>query len=128
MSDKSKVILIVEDEKELLESYKELVESAGYVCMTASDGYEGLDTLSKNVGGIDLVLLDLMMPGVDGLEVLRAVKADPDKYGDIPIIVLTNMTSENVIKESFDLGSSSYLVKTDMDYQGLVKELTKYLG
>lgn len=128
MSDKSKVILIVEDEKELLESYKELVESAGYVCMTASDGYEGLDILSKNVGGIDLVLLDLMMPGVDGLEVLRAVKADPDKYGDIPIIVLTNMTSENVIKESFDLGSSSYLVKTDMDYQGLVKELTKYLG
>ena len=128
MSDKSKVILIVEDEKELLQSYKELVESAGYVCLTALDGYEGLDILSKNVGGIDVVLLDLMMPGVDGLEVLRAVKADPDKYGDIPIIVLTNMTSENVIKESFDLGSSSYLVKTDMDYQGLVKELSKYLG
>jgi len=128
MSDKSKVILIVEDEKELLQSYKELVESAGYVCLTALDGYEGLDILSKNLGGIDLVLLDLMMPGVDGLEVLRAVKADPGKYGDIPIIVLTNMTSENVIKESFDLGSSSYLVKTDMDYQGLVKELSKYLG
>ena len=69
-----------------------------------------------------------MMPGVDGLEVLRAVRADSEKYGDMPIIVLTNMTSENVIKESFDLGSSSYLVKTDMDYQGLVKELNKYLG
>ena len=128
MSDKSKVILIVEDEKELLESYKELVESAGYVCMTASDGYQGLDIMSKNVGGIDLVLLDLMMPGVDGLEVLKAAKTDSVKYGEMPIIVLTNMTSENVIKESFDLGSSSYLVKTDIDYQGLVKELTKYLG
>jgi CheY-like chemotaxis protein len=128
MSQKSNVILVVEDEKELLESYKELVESAGYVCMTALDGYQGLDIMAKNVGTISLVLLDLMMPGVDGLEVLRAVRSDPEKYGDMPIVVLTNMTSESVIKESFDLGSSSYLVKTDIDYQGLVKELNKYLG
>ncbi len=128
MSDKGKTILIVEDEKELLDSYKELVESAGYSAMTALDGYQGLDLLSKNIGGVNLVLLDLMMPGVDGLEVLRAVKANPDKYGDMPIVVLTNMTSEAVIKESFDLGSSSYLVKTDLDYQGLVRELSKYLG
>lgn len=128
MSDKGKTILIVEDEKELLDSYKELVESAGYTAMTALDGYQGLDLLSKNIGGVNLVLLDLMMPGVDGLEVLRAVKANPDKYGDMPIVVLTNMTSEAVIKESFDLGSSSYLVKTDLDYQGLVRELSKYLG
>lgn len=128
MSDKGKTILIVEDEKELLDSYKELVESAGYSGMTALDGYQGLDLLSKNIGGVNLVLLDLMMPGVDGLEVLRAVKANPDKYGDMPIVVLTNMTSEAVIKESFDLGSSSYLVKTDLDYQGLVRELSKYLG
>jgi len=128
MSDKGKTILIVEDEKELLDSYKELVESAGYTAMTALDGYQGLDLLSKNIGGVNLVLLDLMMPGVDGLEVLRAVKANPEKYGDMPIVVLTNMTSEAVIKESFDLGSSSYLVKTDLDYQGLVRELSKYLG
>ena len=128
MSDKGKTILIVEDEKELLDSYKELVESAGYTAMTALDGYQGLDLLSKNIGGVNLVLLDLMMPGVDGLEVLRAVKANPEKYGDMPIVVLTNMTSEAVIKESFDLGSSSYLVKTDLDYQGLVRELSTYLG
>ena len=83
MSDKGKTILIVEDEKELLDSYKELVESAGYTAMTALDGYQGLDLLSKNIGGVNLVLLDLMMPGVDGLEVLRAVKANPEKYGDI---------------------------------------------
>lgn len=123
-----KVILVVEDEKDLLASYKELVESAGYVCMTASDGYEGLDTLSKNLGVVSVVLLDLMMPGVDGLEVLRAIKKDSGKYGDMPVIVLTNMTSENVIKEAFDLGASSYLVKGDLDYPGLVKELNKYLG
>ena len=56
MADRSKTVLIVEDEKDLLESYKELVETAGYVCMTALDGYEGLDMMSKNVGSIDLVI------------------------------------------------------------------------
>ena len=69
-----------------------------------------------------------MMPGVDGLEVLRAIKTNTGKYGDMPVIILTNMTSESVIRESFSLGASSYLVKTDLDYDGLVKELNKYVG
>jgi len=68
------------------------------------------------------------MPGVDGLEVLKAVQSDKEKYGDMPIIVLTNMSSELVIKDAFDLGASSYFVKSDLDYEGLLKELDKYLG
>ncbi len=124
----SKTVLIVEDDKQLLDSYKELVENAGFTCVTANDGYHGLDALAQQSGMIGLVLLDLMMPGVDGLEVLRAVKASPDKYGEMPVVVLTNMTSDAVIKEAFDLGASSYLVKTDINYEGLIKELNKYLG
>lgn len=124
----AKTILIVEDDKQLLDSYKELVEAAGYICLTANDGYHGLDIMTQQIGTVELVLLDLMMPGVDGLEVLRAVKANPEKYGDVPVVVLTNMTSDAVIKEAFDLGASSYLVKTDIDYAGLIKELNKYLG
>lgn len=123
-----KTILIVEDEKDLLDSYKELAESAGFSCMTAADGYQGLDILSSQLGNIDLLILDLMMPGVDGLEVLKAMKSNKEKYGDIPVIILTNMTSDTVIKEAFDLGASSYLVKIDLDYEGLVKEIEKYLG
>jgi len=69
-----------------------------------------------------------MMPGVDGLEVLRTIKDNKEKYGNMPIIILTNMTSENVIKEAFDLGATSYLVKTDLDYEGLIKEVNKFLG
>jgi len=124
----SKTILIVEDDKQLLDSYKELVENAGFTCLTANDGYHGLDLMAQQTGMIGLVPLDLMMPGVDGLEVLRAVKASPDKYGEMPVVVLTNMTSDAVIKEAFDLGASSYLVKTDINYEGLIKELNKYLG
>jgi len=123
-----KTILIIEDEKDLLDSYKELVESAGFSSMIAGDGYQGLDILASQLGNIDLVLLDLMMPGVDGLEVLKAMKTNKEKYGDIPVVILTNMTSDTVIKEAFDLGASSYLVKIDLDYEGLVKEIEKYLG
>jgi CheY-like chemotaxis protein len=75
-----------------------------------------------------LVLLDLMMPGVDGLEVLRTVKNNEEKYGSFPIVIITNMTSENVIKEAFDLDAVSYLVKTDLDYKGLIKEVDKFLS
>jgi CheY-like chemotaxis protein len=124
----TKKVLIVEDEKALLESYAELVQAAGYEVEMAEDGYQGLDFLANNNGSVDIVLLDLMMPGVDGLEVLSAVKANPGKYGNMPIVVLTNMTSDAVIKEAFDNGASSYLVKTDIDYEGLIKELSKYLG
>jgi len=123
-----KNVLIIEDEKDLLDSYKELVETAGYTAFTASDGYQGLDFLAQNLGKVDILLLDLMMPGVDGLEVLRAIKTNEGKYGKFPVIILTNMTSESVIRESFTLGASSYLVKTDLDYDGLVKELGRYIG
>ena len=123
-----KKILVVEDEIPLLDSYAELVETAGYVPLKASDGYQALDILSNNLDQIDLVLLDLMMPGVDGLEVLKTIRNNEDKYGKMPIVVLTNMTSESVVKEAFDLGAISYLVKTDLDYDGLVKELAKFFG
>lgn len=128
MSGQTKKILVIEDESALLDSYAELVEASGYTALKASDGYHGLDTLSKNIEQIDLVLLDLMMPGVDGLEVLKIIKNNKDKYGSMPIIILTNMTSESVIKEAFDAGASSYLVKADLDYEGLLKELDKFLG
>lgn len=128
MAKEVRRILIVEDEIPLLDSYAELVESAGYIALKASDGYQGLDILANNVGNIDLILLDLMMPGVDGLEVLKTVKNNEEKYGNPPILVLTNMTSESIIKEGFALGASSYLVKTDLDYAGLMKELDKFLG
>ena len=124
----SKKILIIEDEKSLLDSYAELVESAGHVAMKAADGYQGLDLLANNLDQIDIVLLDLMMPGVDGLEVLKTIKNNEDKYGTMPIIILTNMTSESVVKEALNIGATSYLVKTDLDYEGLVKELDKFLG
>ncbi len=126
--ENQKVILIIEDEIPLLQSYGELLKSVGYNVVLAENGYKGLEVLSSNVGSIDLVLLDLMMSGIDGLDVLRAINKDHSKYGDMPIIILTRMKNETIVKETFDLGVSSYLVKTDTDASGLFKEIDKFLG
>jgi len=122
-----KTVLLVEDEKPLLDSYKEIIEKAGHMCIGVSDGYQALDYLASHKGEVDLVILDLMMPGVDGLEVLGAIKKSDIKYGTPPVVVLSNMTSDTVIQDAFQLGASSYLVKIDLDYDALVKELDKYL-
>lgn len=121
-------ILIIEDEEPLLESYSEILEASDFKCFTADDGYKGLDILEAESGKLDIVLLDLMMPGIDGLEVLRTIVDDRDKYGQMPIIVLTNMTSDKVIKEAFEIGAKSYLIKTELDYEDLVKEVERVLS
>jgi CheY-like chemotaxis protein len=69
-----------------------------------------------------------MMPGMDGLEVLRTIKSDKEAYGDAPIVILTNMTSDKVIKEAFDLGAVSYLIKSELEYTDLISEVKKILG
>ena len=126
MADK-KTVLIIEDEQALLDSYAEALSDSGFNVIKASDGQKGLTMAKENAGKIDLILLDLMMPGIDGLEVLRTIKNDRESYGDSPIVILTNMTSDKVVKESFDLDAVSYLVKNELGYEELVKEVKKVL-
>lgn len=118
-------ILIIEDEQALLDSYAEVLQTSGYKVTKAADGYKGLNALKANPEKYALILLDLMMPGMDGLEVLRTVKNDKETYGSSPIVVLTNMTSDKVIKEAFDLGSVSYLIKSELEYTDLLNEVKK---
>lgn len=126
MSEKKKV-LIVEDEEMLLDSYAEILESENFDVYRANDGYKGLELLETHKGELSLVVLDLMMPGLDGLEVLRIKTENKEKYGESPVLVLTNMTSEKAIKEAFDIGAVSYLIKTEMDADSLVKEVNKII-
>ncbi len=122
-----KKILIIEDEEMLLESYSEILESAGFEVIRAIDGYKGLELLETHKDELSLVVLDLMMPGLDGLEVLRIKSDSPEKYGAAPVLVLTNMTSEKAIKEAFDIGAVSYLIKTEMDADVLTKQVNKII-
>jgi CheY-like chemotaxis protein len=122
------VVLIVEDEAGLLDSYAEILEGGGFETMKAPDGYKGLDKMSANKDVIDLILLDLMMPGMDGLDVLKQLREEPEKYGEMPVVILTNLSSERIIKEAFERGANGYLMKTELEPDHIVDEVKTALG
>jgi len=118
-------ILIVEDEAALLDIYSEILIGAGHQIEKALNGREALAQLGKEK--FDLVLLDLMMPEVDGIEVLKTVRENVEKYGDIKVVILTNLSSDVVIKQSFDAKVDGYLMKTELTPQQVVEEVDGFL-
>jgi two-component system phosphate regulon response regulator PhoB len=101
-------ILIVEDEEEIRELVAYNLVKQGYLAITAETGEEGLRLVrSENP---DLIVLDLMLPGVDGLEVCRTLKRDPET-GTIPIVMLTAKGEEADIVAGLELGADDYLTK-----------------
>jgi DNA-binding response OmpR family regulator len=84
----SKRILMIEDDREMVTLGKLILEREGYEVLTAYDGAQGLELLQQENGNVDLLLLDIMMTGMDGWQVLTKVKAD-EKLRTIPVIMLT---------------------------------------
>ncbi len=103
-----KKILIVDDEPDLLETVKMRLEAYGYVVSTAMDGQEGLEKARKEKP--DLIILDLMLPRLDGYKVCRMIKFD-DKYKHIPIILFTARAQEEDEKLGYDVGANAYITK-----------------
>lgn len=118
-------ILIVEDETDIREVYVEVLTSAGYTVDQASDGEIGMQKIKE--GKWDLLLLDIMLPGKDGLKILKEIKETPGlKKG--PVIALTNLNSENIIHEVFTSGADGYLIKSEITPDKVVEEIVKVLG
>ncbi len=98
-------ILIVEDEKNIRGIVKKYLEASGYSVITAEDGLEGLYQFNEK--SIDLAILDLMMPKMDGFELLKEIR----NVSDIPIILLTAKKSEVDRLNGFDYGADDYVIK-----------------
>lgn len=103
-----KKILIVEDEFYLAETIKARLEYAGYEVATAENGAEGLKFLGQ--GKPDLILMDVMMPVMDGWEATRRIKADP-KLKQIPVIFLTARAQHEDHIKAHEVGGDDYLSK-----------------
>lgn len=104
-------ILLVEDDQMLAEMYQEKLNLEDYKVMIAENGVEAIKLADKQP---DLILLDIMMPEMNGFEVLKKVKENM-KTKNIPVIVLTNLGSESADKDkdlAMSLGAESYLVKS----------------
>lgn len=103
-----KKILIVEDEESLLKLESILLTSRGYAVTGVVDGKSALESISADPP--DLVLLDVMLPGIDGFEVCRRIKSDPATR-HIPVVMLTAKKSAGDVSQGAEAGSDAYLTK-----------------
>lgn len=126
MDNSQKRILIVEDDQFLREFYQELLTTEGYFIDVAADGEVALSKMQSNE--YNLVLLDLMLPKKDGVQILRDLKVSPPKSPQINIVVLTNLGQDAVIKECFDLGANGYLIKSALNPDQVLTEVKSYLN
>jgi|TARA_R110000803_G_scaffold41084_4_gene88503 two-component system alkaline phosphatase synthesis response regulator PhoP len=101
-------VLIAEDEETIVESLSFLMEKEGYDVSVATDGQTAIKMITRDIP--DMVLLDVMMPGCDGFEVVRAVRADP-KTKPIPIMMLTAKTREVDRRKGLELGVDDFVTK-----------------
>lgn len=119
-------ILIVDDDEYLRDLYKEVLSDAGYEVDAVDNGENGL--LKLEDGGYDLTLLDVVMPKLDGLGVLKKLKESSPKNPNGPIVLLTNLAHDPIVQEALNLGAARYIIKTDITPDQLVEEVKKTLG
>ena len=108
MSDEKKTVLIVEDEEDILALLHFNLIKAGYEVICSSCGEDGLQQVEARRP--DLILLDLMLPGIDGLEICRRLKMD-EKNHDLPIIMLTARGEERDVVQGLEMGADDYVTK-----------------
>jgi two-component system alkaline phosphatase synthesis response regulator PhoP len=102
-------VLVVDDEKNIRELIKINLEMNQYSVLTASDGNEAIELLRK-VQLIDLAIIDLMLPGIDGIEVCRFIRRD-DTHKDLPVIMLTAKGTEHDKVHGLEMGADDYVTK-----------------
>ena len=125
MSRESRHILLVEDDRVLRRACEASLRRTGFSVTTAEDGREALDHVKADLP--DLILLDLLMPRVNGLEVLRSLRAD-GRTKNVPVLILSNSSREQDIEEINQLDVAGYLVKSNLSLQDLCDHVTRLLG
>jgi len=123
---KQKTILVVEDEKNLCEAIVDILHLKKYLTLEAKNGQEGVDVaLAKHP---DLILLDLIMPVMDGMTALRKIRADT--WGArVPVVILTNLsaTDERLVEDMIMHKPMHYLIKSDWKLHDVVKKIEEIL-
>src|SRR6056297_610863 len=113
-------ILVVEDDKFFREMITRKLDKEGYDVYQAVDGEEGLEKIREEKP--DLILLDLIMPGVGGFEVLEKAKDDSD-IKDIPIIILSNLGQKSEVDRGLELGAEDFLIKAHFTPKEIIKKV-----
>ena len=118
-------ILIVEDDPLMSRMYQKIFKFEGYEVEMAGNGEEGLKIALKEKP--DIILLDIVMPKMDGMEMLQKLKADAETR-DIPVVILTNLSDYEKISEALSLGAMDYLVKANYKLEDLLEKVRTVLA
>jgi DNA-binding response OmpR family regulator len=124
MSEPARVLL-AEDDRFLRKAAETALKRHGFTVLAAIDGEEALRMARAEAP--DIVLLDLIMPKLQGFEVLRALKADPATT-KIPVIILSNLGQESDVKQAMEAGAAGYFVKANLSLHDLVKRVGEMVG
>ena len=120
-----KKILFVEDESALQKTFSDLLTNKGYEVISALDGEAGLRLAKEKQP--DLILLDLILPKIDGFGVLKELKQEVSTV-DIPVVVLTNLEQMEDIQRVLALGATTYLVKANYDLEDVLAKIKEIIG
>lgn len=118
-------VLIIDDEKSILKMYSEYLKAASIEVFSASGGEQGLAIARQQKP--DVILLDIIMPKLNGLDVLKTIKEDPN-IKNIPVFLLTNLPEECSGDKAKELGAAGYLVKAEYEPKMVVDAVTKALS
>lgn len=122
--EKKSKILIIEDDVFLSNIYNKKFFNNGYEVILASDGKKGLSLAKQKKP--DIILLDIMLPIMNGFEVLEEIRKD-DEIKDTPVIMLTNINEQDEIKRGYNLGIKDYIIKTFITPGDIAEKVKKYL-
>jgi CheY-like chemotaxis protein len=118
-------ILIIEDDPLMFRMFQRLFEIEGYDVVSIDDGQKGIEKAKE--WKPKLILLDIMMPKMNGFEVLDALKAD-SSVKEIPVIILSNLTGQKEIDTSMSKGAAGYIVKSEHDPDEVLKLIKEILA
>ena len=119
-----KTILFIEDEAALQKTLGETLRSEGFQVISALDGEQGLRMAEEEKP--DLILLDLVLPKMNGFEVLKRLKQEKETKG-IPVIVLTNLEQAKDVDKVIELGGTTYLIKSDYSLEDLTTKIKQII-
>lgn len=119
-----KKIIFIEDEEALQKSLTKVLEIEGFNVISAYDGQSGIETVEKEMP--DLILLDLILPKIDGFEVLKRIKTTPATK-EIPVIILTNLEQIQSVDKLIEYGPLNYLVKANYNLDEIVEKIKEVL-
>lgn len=123
-TDNEGKVLVVEDDKFLRELITRKLDAENFDVIEAIDGEEGMEKAA--VQNPDLVLLDIVLPGIDGFEILKRMKADPN-LSKIPVIMLTNLGQRDDVERGIKMGADDYLIKAHFTPSEIIERVKKVM-